>query len=144
MADFELAIDGKAVAADNTFPVINPATGEPFAEAPDASRAQLDAAMEAAQRAFAPWAADEKRRREALVACADALGAAIEEIAPVLTREQGKPVEQAAAEVGGGSRNTRRETSWSRRYCVAVSGLRSVSVASERSRSPSSSVEPSS
>ena len=101
MSDFALTIDGHAVEADASFPVINPATGEPFAEAPDCSRQQLDAAMQAAQRAFAPWAADETRRREALVACADALGAAAEELGPLLTREQGKPLAAATAEVGG-------------------------------------------
>jgi acyl-CoA reductase-like NAD-dependent aldehyde dehydrogenase len=49
MPDFEMTIDGKAVAGASRFGVINPATGDVFAEAPDASRAQLDDAMASSQ-----------------------------------------------------------------------------------------------
>ena len=42
MPDFDMTIDGKAVAGAGRFGVINPSTGEVFAEAPDASRAQLE------------------------------------------------------------------------------------------------------
>ena len=42
MADkFELLIDGKLVAAAETFSVINPATGQVLAEAPHASKEQV-------------------------------------------------------------------------------------------------------
>ena len=58
------------VTRDSTFPVINPATGAPFAEAPEASRAQLDAAMDAALAAFRPWAADVSRFLEGLAVSA--------------------------------------------------------------------------
>ncbi len=44
MSDYTLTIEGKACAADKTFGVINPATEEVFAQAPDASKADLDAA----------------------------------------------------------------------------------------------------
>jgi acyl-CoA reductase-like NAD-dependent aldehyde dehydrogenase len=57
--------------------------------------------MEAATAAFRPWARDEARRRDALVACADLLGAAAPGIAQVLTREQGKPLAQAQMEIIG-------------------------------------------
>lgn len=96
-----LIIDGKNVSTDAYFPVINPATGAAFAEAPDCSRAQLEATMEAAQAAFRPWASDEAKRREALLRCAELLQAAAPEMAQVLTREQGKPLEQAQMEVFG-------------------------------------------
>jgi acyl-CoA reductase-like NAD-dependent aldehyde dehydrogenase len=101
MASYSLVIDGKTVPGESGFPVVNPATGEPFAEAPACSRAQLDAAMASAKAAFRPWADDEARRREALLACADRLGAAASELAPVLTREQGKPLPQAQMELAG-------------------------------------------
>ncbi len=101
MTDFSLSIDGQAVAAPSTFPVINPAKGAPFAESPDCSEAQLDAAMESAQRAFTTWSKDEAGRRKALVACADALTAAANEIGPVLCQEQGKPIGDAIGEVHG-------------------------------------------
>src|SRR5690606_12081853 len=83
------------------FGVVNPATGKVFAHAPECSRAQLDEAMEAAHRAFGPWQRDEARRRQGLVACADALQARIGELAPILTQEQGKPLARASEELIG-------------------------------------------
>jgi acyl-CoA reductase-like NAD-dependent aldehyde dehydrogenase len=101
MADYSLVIDGKSVAADDSFPVINPATGEPFAECPECSRPQLDAAMAAAQRAFRPWASDVQARRDALIASAAVLTANADAIGQLLTREQGKPLKEAIGEVHG-------------------------------------------
>ncbi|MEN8159416.1 MAG: aldehyde dehydrogenase family protein [Myxococcota bacterium] len=101
MSDFTLTIDGKAVAATDHFGVINPATGDVFAEAPDASRAQLDAAMASSEAALRPWQADLERRREALRGCAEALKAKAGELAPILVREQGKPMKDAFGEVMG-------------------------------------------
>ena len=48
MSDFVMTIGGDTVPAAESFGVINPATGEPFADAPDCSREQLDAAFDAA------------------------------------------------------------------------------------------------
>ena len=59
MADFQMTIDGKAVASERTFGVIDPSTGKVFAQAPECSRAQLDAAMESASQAFRSWQRDE-------------------------------------------------------------------------------------
>jgi acyl-CoA reductase-like NAD-dependent aldehyde dehydrogenase len=101
MREFTMTIDGKAVAGEGRFGVVNPATGEVFAEAPACSRAQLDAAMDAAARAFATWRRDEPRRRQALLACAEAIKAKLGELAPVLTREQGKPLARATEELVG-------------------------------------------
>jgi acyl-CoA reductase-like NAD-dependent aldehyde dehydrogenase len=101
MTDFNLTIDGAAVPGESTFGVVNPATGQVFAQAPACSRAQLDAAMEAAHRAFGPWRRDEARRRQALVACADAIQARLGELAPILTQEQGKPLARAQEELIG-------------------------------------------
>jgi acyl-CoA reductase-like NAD-dependent aldehyde dehydrogenase len=101
MSDFTLTIDGKAVAAERGFGVINPATGDVFAEAPDASRKQLDDAMAAAQAALRPWQADLEKRRQALRACAEVIKAKASELAPVLVREQGKPMKDAFGEVIG-------------------------------------------
>jgi acyl-CoA reductase-like NAD-dependent aldehyde dehydrogenase len=101
MTDFTLTIDGKGEPGEGTFGVVNPATGAVFAQAPAASRAQLDAAMEAAYRAFGPWRRDEARRRQALLACADALKARLGELAPILTQEQGKPLAKASEELIG-------------------------------------------
>jgi acyl-CoA reductase-like NAD-dependent aldehyde dehydrogenase len=101
MTDFSLTIDGQSLPGEGTFGVVNPATGRVFAEAPACSRAQLDAAMEAAHRALGPWQRDEERRREALRACAEAVKARVGELAPILTREQGKPLARASEELIG-------------------------------------------
>jgi acyl-CoA reductase-like NAD-dependent aldehyde dehydrogenase len=96
-----MTIDGKSVAAKETFGVVNPASGEVFERAPECSRDQLDAAFESAQRAYAPWRSDEGDRRKALLAIADVLMASVSEIAPIITAEQGKPLAEANFEVFG-------------------------------------------
>ena len=101
MSDFTMTIGGNSIAGELVFGVINPATGTVFAQAPECSRAQLDAAMDAAARAFRPWKQDVGVRRAALVACADAIKARIGELAPILTQEQGKPLARAAEELIG-------------------------------------------
>jgi acyl-CoA reductase-like NAD-dependent aldehyde dehydrogenase len=101
MSDFTMTIDGKAAKAERTFGVINPATGAVFAQAPDASKADLDAAMDAAQRAFRTFRRDEGKRRDLLRACAGAVKEHAAELAALLVQEQGKPSAGAAWEVGG-------------------------------------------
>jgi acyl-CoA reductase-like NAD-dependent aldehyde dehydrogenase len=98
---FAMTIDGKPVAGESSFPVINPATGSPFAEAPECSRGELDHAMASAHAAGKSWRRDEARRRQVLIACADAIQARAGELAPILTREQGKPLARAAEEILG-------------------------------------------
>jgi len=103
MSDFTMTIDGKSVPGDASFGVINPATGQVFAQAPECSRAQLDAAMATASAAFRPWSRDLAKRRAALLACGEALKARMGEIAPILTQEQGKPLAKAGEELFGGA-----------------------------------------
>ena len=55
MAEFTMTIDGKPVAGSKTVGVINPATGKVFAQVPDCTKAELDAAMESALKAFHSW-----------------------------------------------------------------------------------------
>lgn len=94
-----MTIDGRSVAGGGAFDVINPATAEAFASAPDCTRAELDEAMAAAARAFAGWSTAEARRRQALKDCAAAIRAGARPLAELLTREQGKPIGRALAEV---------------------------------------------
>jgi acyl-CoA reductase-like NAD-dependent aldehyde dehydrogenase len=101
MSEFQMTIDGKAVAAPESFGVIDPATGRAFARAPECSRAQLDAAMDSAAGAFAAWRRDEPRRRQALRDCAAALRARAAELGRVLTQEQGKPLAKGIGEIHG-------------------------------------------
>jgi len=101
VGDYVMTIDGQAVPAEQSFGVINPATGEVFAQAPECTREQLDAALEAAHKAQLSWKTDAAARTEALLAAADAVDAAAKELGPLLTAEQGKPVAQAITEVKG-------------------------------------------
>ncbi len=101
MSKLTMTIDGKSVEAEKTFGVINPATEEVFAECPDCTQAQLDLAMEAAKRAFQSWRRqDVAKRRQVLLDCAEALKPHAEELAELLTREQGKPFQDALDESG--------------------------------------------
>jgi len=103
MSDFTMTIDGKGVAGEGAFGVINPATGQVFTQAPECSKAQLDAAMDSAQRAFRGWRRDEDKRRQTLRDCANMLKARRADLAKVLTQEQGKPLARATEEVIGGA-----------------------------------------
>ncbi len=99
MSEFVMTIAGEAAPTEATFGVVNPATGEVFAKAPECTRAQLDAAFDAAAKAARDWKADEGARRAALLKAADVLLAqAATELAPILTAEQGKPLGDAAIE----------------------------------------------
>ena len=101
MSDFTMTIDGNSIAGDTSFGVINPASGQVFAQAPECSRAQLDAAMNAASRAYSSWRRDLPTRRAALLACGEAVKARMSELAPILTQEQGKPLAKAMEELIG-------------------------------------------
>jgi aldehyde dehydrogenase (NAD+) len=99
---FSMTIDGRDVAGAGQIDVINPATGQVFAQAPDAAREQLDAAVAAARRAQPGWAAvpfEERRRR--VVALADIVQANLDPLMRLLTQEQGKPHEDATGELMG-------------------------------------------
>jgi acyl-CoA reductase-like NAD-dependent aldehyde dehydrogenase len=101
MSDFTMTISGEAVPTADTFTVINPSTGEGYAEAPSASKEQLDAAFESSAKAYRDWKLDEAARRAMLLKAADVLMASAGDIAPVLTAEQGKPLAEANVEVFG-------------------------------------------
>lgn len=99
---FALTIDGKAAPATETFGVIDPATGREFAQCPLATVEQLDQAVAAARAAFPAWAAlPIEQRAAALNAIADALVAECDDLAVLLSQEQGKPVRSAAGEIHG-------------------------------------------
>ncbi len=100
--DFRLLIGGQLVSGASTFDVINPATEQVLAAAPRADLAQLNLAVAAAKSAFPAWAGRPlAERSQLLLKLADALAARSEEIAHLLTQEQGKPLAAARFEVGG-------------------------------------------
>ncbi|MYV99310.1 aldehyde dehydrogenase family protein, partial [Streptomyces sp. SID3343] len=79
--------------------MVDPATGEAFDEAPDRRPDEVDAVVDRAHQAWRGWRADPAARTAALLAAADAVEAAEVELAPLLTREQGKPLAESSAEV---------------------------------------------
>jgi acyl-CoA reductase-like NAD-dependent aldehyde dehydrogenase len=98
---FKLLIDGQLVAGNSTAPVLNPATGQSFADRPVASREQLNQAVAAAKRAQAGWARTPLGERQAVLRkIAERIEAATPELARVLTLEQGKPLRDSRAEIG--------------------------------------------
>lgn len=100
MADYKLLIGGALVEGDHVMDVINPATGASFATVARASLAQADLAVAAAKAAAPGWAATSlDDRRKAMLALADAIAARADEIARVLTAEQGKPLAEAQGEL---------------------------------------------
>lgn len=101
-ADLALFINGSWQIGEgrDLFPVVNPANGETIAEVPMASAADLDAALDAADKGFLVWRATPIDRRAAVLRkTAALLRERVESIATLLTLEQGKVIAEARAEV---------------------------------------------
>jgi acyl-CoA reductase-like NAD-dependent aldehyde dehydrogenase len=102
MKQFQLLIDGHLTAGASTMEVINPATGGVVAIAPRADATLLESAVRAAKAAFPAWSSlTIEARRGKLLAVAAAVEERSEEFSQLLTQEQGKPIAQARAEMGG-------------------------------------------
>jgi acyl-CoA reductase-like NAD-dependent aldehyde dehydrogenase len=98
-----MTIDGRQVSSAAVIEVIDPATGESFVSVPDCTRLQLDDAVAAAQKAFRPWAElSYEQRRTQVNAFIDRVAAEADAFAPVITREQGKPLAKARSEINSG------------------------------------------
>ena len=91
--EYQMIIGGEAVKSSNFFDVHDPATGEFVGKCPIADKSDLDAAVDAARAAFPAWSALADEERQGLC---HAIGQVIEdnaeEIAHLLTREHGKPL----------------------------------------------------
>ncbi len=92
-------IGTQSSSSQEKFEVVNPATGLPFATAPSHGAAELDQAVETASKALGAWKSSEIARRNALLDCAKEIERAAEELARLITQEQGKPLSQARGEV---------------------------------------------
>jgi acyl-CoA reductase-like NAD-dependent aldehyde dehydrogenase len=102
MKPFQMIINGRSVPGALTMDVINPATGEVLTTCPRADAKQLELAVQSAKAAFPAWAKlGIAARRAKIMAIADSLEARIDELARLLTAEQGKPLREAMAEIGG-------------------------------------------
>ena len=86
-------IGGEPVPTAEHEPVVNPATGEPIAEAPLSSPEDVDRAVAAAQAAFPAWAAKTPgERAEAMLGLAGALEERTDELAELEAVNAGKPI----------------------------------------------------
>lgn len=104
MSEFTLAIGGEKVPAKDHFEIRNPATGAVIGRAPKATEADLDRAVDCAATAFAAWSRRPDDERKALChAAAGKIGEHAEELARLLTLEQGKPLNGLGSrfELGG-------------------------------------------
>jgi succinate-semialdehyde dehydrogenase/glutarate-semialdehyde dehydrogenase len=99
-------VSGKWVhaASGKTFEVTNPARGDVIAQVPDLSRAEVADAIEAAAQAHKEWATrTAKERANILRKWFDLTLANQEDLAIIMTAEQGKPIAEARAEIGYGA-----------------------------------------
>jgi succinate-semialdehyde dehydrogenase/glutarate-semialdehyde dehydrogenase len=84
--------------------VLNPATGEVIGTVAHADRGDLDRALVAAEKGFQAWRKVSAFERYKLMRkTADLLRTRADEIAPILTMEQGKPIGEAKMEVLAGA-----------------------------------------
>ncbi|WP_291296483.1 NAD-dependent succinate-semialdehyde dehydrogenase [Elioraea sp.] len=95
-------VNGKWVEADNGrgTPVRNPATGEVIGEVPAFGRAETKRAIEAAAAAYPAWRAMLAKDRSAILRkLFDLMIANADDLALIMTTEQGKPLAEAKGEV---------------------------------------------
>lgn len=93
MFEGKLTVDGKAVATEDSFTIYNPSTGEAAGTAPNAGLDVLDKAVEAANQAFVTWSQkSDDELRQACEAVTAKIGEHTEELAQLITLEQGKPL----------------------------------------------------
>ncbi len=95
-------LDGRWVDADDggTIDVTNPATGESVARVPRMGAAEARSAIEAANRAWGPWRRRTAKERAAILRrWNDLMLANADDLAAIMTAEQGKPLAEARGEV---------------------------------------------
>jgi succinate-semialdehyde dehydrogenase/glutarate-semialdehyde dehydrogenase len=101
-SDLKLYIDGQWLNGEGRKgeDVINPATGKALARLPHASKADLDAALAAADKGFKAWKAMSAYDRSNIMRkAANLLRERAEHVAKVMTQEQGKVFPESRAEV---------------------------------------------
>ncbi|WP_298840205.1 NAD-dependent succinate-semialdehyde dehydrogenase [uncultured Roseobacter sp.] len=93
-------VDGE----QGTFDVINPARGDVIAEVADLSRAQVAGAIAQAEAAQKAWAARPAKERAVILRkWYDLMMENADDLATILTAEQGKPFAEAKGEIGYGA-----------------------------------------
>ncbi len=100
-SNVNLFIDGawKPAVSGKTLPVLNPATEETIGTVAHAEQADLDLALAAAQKGFETWRKVSAYERYRLMRrAADVIRSRADEIATLMTMEQGKPLAEAKGE----------------------------------------------
>ena len=97
-------IDGAWIDGRKTFAVRNPATGAQLAAVPDLGAEETRRAIDAAERAWPAWRAKTAKERAAILRrWFELMMANQEDLAQILTAEQGKPLAEARGEIAYGA-----------------------------------------
>ncbi|KSB91145.1 NAD-dependent succinate-semialdehyde dehydrogenase [Caulobacter vibrioides] len=104
LVETEAFIDGLWIEGEATFEVTNPADGTVIARVADLGGGETRVAIEAAHRAFPAWAARTAKERGAILRkWSDLMLAHADDLARLMTAEQGKPLAEAKGEVAYGA-----------------------------------------
>ncbi len=99
-AGFYNLVDGQRLATAQTLDVIDPGTGAFLAKVPDVDRSDLDAAVDAAARAFPSWSRTPWDVRKAAVGrLIETLSEHVDELATLLAAEGGRSIGMAEWEI---------------------------------------------
>jgi acyl-CoA reductase-like NAD-dependent aldehyde dehydrogenase len=104
MERYGLIIAGEKVPTSEYLEIRDPGTGGLVGECPVATKQDLDRAVVAAREAYKSWSkSSDQERKDAVNRIADTIHANMEELAELLTREQGKPLNGLGSrfELGG-------------------------------------------
>jgi succinate-semialdehyde dehydrogenase / glutarate-semialdehyde dehydrogenase len=100
----ECYIDGQWVGGSKDFSVVNPATGSVLGSVPKMGAEETRRAVDAAERAWPAWRAKSAKERAGILRkWFDLMMANQEDLAQILTAEQGKPLAEARGEIAYGA-----------------------------------------
>lgn len=98
---FAMLIGGQQITTAKSFPVINPATEQTIAEAPEVDAGGVEQALTSARRAFERWSRMPLAQRQPIILkYADLLEQNRDEIIDLLVAETGKPIDNAEYDFG--------------------------------------------
>ncbi len=118
MIQYSMIINGESVTTEDLCTVINPATQEAVGYCPIATKEHLDIAVSTARQAFDSWSkSSDEERKQAILAIAKGLEEIADELARLITMEQGKPLG------GYGGKGARFEVMAAVKWCQVTAGL---------------------
>ena len=129
-------INGEWLTAAATLAVRNPANGEVVGTIPDLGAAETRRAIDAASAAFPEWRALPAPKRSALLeAWFNAISQHVDDLAKILTVEQGKPLAEAKGEIIYGAGFVKWFAEEAKRvYGETIPSSRNLSACAPRSR----------